>query len=232
MTAAPVYDGAPQPHVPILGLLIAGQRGRGNVDHRRDRATCIRRDDRGSRRDRGRVRPVAAQGRPCADPPRLHDRSGDASRHRSSRLVADPAPGRLAAPLPRAARGDRAVPVVRRADTHRPGSGGAARCADSPSWFRRWHQGQGARRALAPVAQSSRRRQARPARPVGRRAGAQGADRHPLHVHGRRLLDLRARAHRRPGCEFSAQATAQDSPGHVDADRPEAGRVRARRARA
>ena len=43
---------------------------------------------------------------------------------------------------------------------------------------------------------------ARPARPLGRRAGAEGTDRHSVHVHGRGLLGLRARAHRRPGCQF------------------------------
>ena len=132
---------APRP--PPLPRLIAAQRGRRNVDHRRDRATCIRRDDRGTHRDRDRVRLVAAQGRPRADPPRLHDRGGDASWHRSPRLVADPASGRPAPPLRRRARCDRALPVVRRADTHRPGSDGAARCADSPSRVGRRHQGAG-----------------------------------------------------------------------------------------
>ena len=64
------------------------------MDRRRNRATCVRRDDRGAARDRRRACAVAAQGRARADSLRLHDRSGDASGHRAARLVADPASGR------------------------------------------------------------------------------------------------------------------------------------------
>ena len=104
---------APRP--PPLPRLIAAQRGRRNVDNRRDRATCIRRDDRGTHRDRDRVRLVEAQGRPRADPPRLHDRGGDAPWRRSARPGGSRGRSACCSTTSRA-RLCRALPVVRRAD--------------------------------------------------------------------------------------------------------------------
>ena len=195
------------------------RRGRLQVD----RATLLRDDDRRRRDGGGGRRAVEAQGARRPPARGVRDLGRDAPRSRLACAPEGAAPGRRAAPLPRATRRVRSDARVRGAPDGHAGSGGSRRAPACDEGQR--DQGPDPERPPGAPPPPSGSRQADPPRSLGRHRGDEGPDRHPVHPGRRCLLAVRAR----PGGRFRGRPrrppASQEAAGHLGAHRPEARRV-------